>query len=114
MAPRFDFDMMSTSYTETVAQAAILLVAMSFKPDLQFRLLDELMKAVEFRGGYVGGLLLRYDLAAAVEDVAQSAARLLSTAMRAKLPGVADDLDEAFVDQLRRLLGAVVQTMPTM
>jgi hypothetical protein len=81
MAPRFDFDMMSTSYTETVAQAAILLVAMSFKPDLQFRLLDELMKAVEFRGGYVGGLLLRYDLAAAAvgrrradhaDDVAQA------------------------------------------
>jgi hypothetical protein len=104
----------SRSYAEAVGQASILLVAMSFRPNLQFVFLGMVVKAVEFRGGLIDNLLLRYDLAAALEDVAQSAALILSVALRAKLPGIADELDEAFVNQLRRLLRNLVETLPTM
>jgi len=111
---RYDTTSPSHSYAEAVGQASVLLVAMSFRPNLQFAFLSKVIKAVEFRGGLIGGLLLRYDLAAALDDVAQSAARILSAALRAKLPGIADELDEAFISQLRSLLGNLVQPLPTM
>jgi hypothetical protein len=111
---RYDTTAVSRSYAEAVGQASILLVAMSFRPNLQFAFLGTVVKAVEFRGGLIDDLLLRYDLAAALDDVAQSAALILSAALRAKLPGIADELDEAFVNQLRRLLGNLAEPLPTM
>ena len=105
----------SGSYAEAVRQAAALLVAMSFKPNLQLALLGKVFKAVQFRGGSIGDhLLLRHDLSAALDDVTRTTAKILSTALRIKLPGIADEIDEAFVNQLRNLLDTIVAPLPTM
>lgn len=50
-------------YAKAVNRAAILLLAMSFRPNLRSWLIKEITAAVRWRGGQVDGLwLVKYEL----------------------------------------------------
>lgn len=102
------------SYTDTINQASMTLLAMSFRPDLSASLIDNVISAVEARGGRIDDqLFIRYDLHAVFDDVVERTMTILSTALRTRLPGVADEVDEAFADTLRILLGSITPALPT-
>ena len=101
-------------YSETIDQASIALLAMSFRPDLSARLIDKVISAVEVRGGRIDDqLFIGYELHAVFEDVVERAMTMLSAALRLRLPGIADEVDQAFADRLLWLLGEVARPLPT-
>jgi hypothetical protein len=101
-------------YAATINRAAMMLLAMCFKPDLELALVGAVTAAVEARGGRIDRtLFLKFDLKAVTEEIAERAMAILSAALRERLPGIADEMDEAFGDRLRFLLGRVAQLFPT-
>jgi hypothetical protein len=102
-------------YGETVERAAITFVAMSFRPELQSSLLEEIATAVAIRGGRVDNhWLAKFELAAVLEEVAERTITILSVALRERLPDVADEMDEAFGKSLRKLLTSFSHLFPTL
>ena len=102
-------------YAETINRAATMLLAMTFKPRLKSSLIDEVIAAVALRGGRIDDLwLIPRDLRAVSEDVVERAMAILSAALRQRLPGIADEIDEAFGNRLRRLLVSIEHFFPTL
>ncbi|MGA2892276.1 MAG: hypothetical protein ABSE22_05360 [Xanthobacteraceae bacterium] len=102
-------------YAETITRAAMLLLAMSYRPDLEASLVNEVAAAVEARGGRIDGKwFVRFDLRAVFEEIVERAMAILSAAVRQRLPGIADEMDEAFGDQLRILLASAAKLLPTL
>jgi hypothetical protein len=104
----------AADYAAAINRAAITLVAMSFKPELQPALLKEIAASVGLRGGLVDGQwLIKFDLRAVSDEIVERALAILSAALRERLPGIADEMDEAFGNNLRTLLGSIVRPLPT-
>lgn len=102
-------------YAESVTRAAILLLAMSFRPNLKSGLIKEITDAVASRGGQIDGRwLVKYELRAVCEDVAEEALAKLSIMIRERLPGIADEMDGEFGDKLRDLLFSFLPLFPTL
>jgi hypothetical protein len=105
----------AADYAAAINRAAIMLVAMSCKPELKSPLLREIAAAVGLRGGLVDGeWLIKFDLRAVSEEIVERAMAILSAALRERLPGIADEMDEAFADDLRLLLGFLARPLPTL
>lgn len=101
-------------YAETINQASMMLLAMSFRPDLQPSLIDKVIAAVEVRGGRLDEqCFIRFDLHAVFEAIVERTMAILSVALRERLPGIADEIDQAFADKLRIVLGSIAQLFPT-
>jgi hypothetical protein len=101
-------------YAEAIHRAATTLLAMSFRPDLKASLVDEIAAAVTLRGGRIDDhWFAKFDLSAVFEEIAELAMAMLSTVLRGRLPGIADEMDEAFGERLRKLLAAFAQFFPT-
>jgi hypothetical protein len=104
----------AADYAAAINRAAMTLVAMSVKPELQSALLKEIAAAVGLRGGLVDGQwLIKFDLRAVSDEIAERAMAILSAALRERLPGIVDEVDEAFGKGLRVLLGSVSGLLPT-
>lgn len=102
-------------YTEAVNRAAIVLLAMSFRPSLRSWLIQEITAAVKWRGGQIDGhWLVKYELRAVCEEVAERALTILSIILRERLPGIADEMDAEFGDKLRSLLSSFTPLFPTL
>jgi hypothetical protein len=81
------------------------LLAMSFRPDLKSSLIEDIAAAVAIRGGRIDDhWFSKFDLAAVFEEIADRTMTILSAAIRERLPEVADEMDEAFGEHLRKLL----------
>jgi hypothetical protein len=103
------------AYNETINRAAMMLLAMTFKPKLRSSLIDEVITAVDIRGGRIDGLwIIKCDLRDAFENVVARAMKILSAALRQRLPGIADEMDEAFSHRLRLLLASIEHFFPTL
>jgi hypothetical protein len=100
------------TYAETINRAAMKLLAMSFKPDLKASLIDEVAAAVEIRGGRIDDQWSNFDLDAVFGDVTERTMTILSLALRARLPNIADEMDEAFGESLRNLLASFAHPFP--
>jgi hypothetical protein len=48
-----------------------------------------------------------------IEEIVERTMAILSAALRERLPGIADEMDAAFGDDLRALLVSVAQPLPT-
>jgi hypothetical protein len=101
-------------YAAAVNRAAMTLLAMCFRPSLESSLIDEVAAAVTARGGKIDGHFVKLDLNTVFEEVVERAMALLSVVLRQRLPGIADEMDEAFGDNLRFLIGRVEQSLPIM
>ncbi len=100
----------AAAYAETVNRAAMMLVAFSFRPKVKPLLVFDVVSAVELRGGRLeDGKLLKFDLRAVLDDVADRAAVILSAAMQERLPGIADEVDDTLGTQLRCLIATTTQ-----
>jgi len=101
-------------YAEAINQASLTLLAMSLEPNLRLSLIGRVIAAVESRGGCVDDLwLIKQDLDAALDDIADVVTQILLVALRERLPGIADEIDEAFGDRLRNMLHVMAQPLPT-
>jgi hypothetical protein len=101
-------------YADAIDKAAMMLLAMSVRPDLESALVNEVEAAVIVRGGRINHRRFRqFDLGAVLDEVVARAMAILSAAVRERLPGIADEMDDAFGDKLRSLLVPVAQLFPT-
>jgi hypothetical protein len=111
---RFVIEPAKGTYAATINRAAMMLLAMSFKPALKSSLIKEVTAAVEARGGRVDDhCFMKFDLRAVFEAIVERAMAILSAALRERLPGIADEIDEAFAARLHHLLGSMTQLFPT-
>jgi hypothetical protein len=102
------------AYAKAIAQGATMLLAMSFRPNLKSSLIEEVTAAVEMRGGRIDDeCFIRFDLRAVFEEIVEKAMAILSAAIRERLPGIADEIDESFSDRLHTLLAALAPSFPT-
>src|SRR5487761_2101191 len=102
-------------YTDAINRAAMLALAMSVRPDLESSFVDEVSAAVIARGGQIERQwFVKFDLRAVLDETAERATTILSAALRERLPGVADEMDDAFRDKLRILLGSKARLFPTL
>ena len=102
-------------YADAINRSAMMLVAMSFRPDLKPSLVNEVAAAVVVRGGQVEGRRLsKFDLHTVFDEIVERAMAILSAALRERLPGIADEIDGAFGDRLRILLGSMTTLFPTL
>ncbi len=102
-------------YIEAINQAAIVLLAMSFRPNLRSWLIEEITAAVKWRGGQIDDhWLVKHELRLVCEDVAERALTMLSVILRERLPGIADEMDGEFGDQLQSLLFSLTPLFPTL
>ena len=53
------------------------------------------------------------DLRAVFEEIVEKAMAILSAALRERLPGIADEIDDSFSDRLHTLLAAFAPLFPT-
>jgi hypothetical protein len=103
------------TYIETINRAAMMLLAMSFRPKLKSSLIDEVITAVDLRGGRIDNIwLIKFDLRAVFEEVVDRAMTILSAALRERLPGIVDEMDDAFGNRLRRVLASIEHFFPTL
>lgn len=103
------------TYIAAINRAAMMLLAMSFRPDLKSALIDEIAAAAVARGGRIDDrCFAEFDLRAVSEEIAERTMAILSSAIRARLPGIADEMDEAFGESLRTLLASFVHLFPTL
>jgi hypothetical protein len=103
------------SYAEAINRAALKLVAMSFNADLRPSLIRDIETAVAIRGGRIDGQwLAKFDLSVVFDAIAERTMVILSAALRERLPGIADEMDENFGDSLRKLLGSFAHLFPTL
>jgi hypothetical protein len=103
------------SYAERIDRAAMILVAMSFRSELKPALIEEIAAAVEARGGRTeDDWFVRFDLRIVTEGIVERTMTILSAALRERLPGIADEIDESFGDNLRILLGTIADVFPTL
>lgn len=102
------------AYTAAINRAALTLLAMSVRPDLKSSLVDEISKAVAIRGGRADDRLAKFDLNSVCEEVAEHVTVTLSIVLRARLPGIADEMDEAFGESLRKQLTSMAYLFPTL
>jgi len=97
MTVQFRFMSEPSGYAESIDRAAIMLLAMSFRPDLKSSLIDDIATAVAIRGGRIDGhWFSKFDLTAVFDGIADRTITILSAAIRERLPEVADEMDEAF------------------
>jgi hypothetical protein len=102
------------TYAKAIARAAMMLLAMSFRPDLKSSLIEEVIAAVEMRGGRIDDrCFVKFDLRAVFEEIVEKAMAILSAALRERLPGIADEIDDSFSDRLHTLLAAFAPLFPT-
>jgi hypothetical protein len=102
------------TYVATINRAAILLLAMSFRPDLESSLIDEIAVAVTARGGRIDDQwFAQFDLRAVSEAIVERTMAILSNLIRERLPGIADEMDDAFGESLRKLVASIVFLFPT-
>jgi hypothetical protein len=103
------------SYAETIDRAAMVLLAMSSKPDLKSSLIEEIASAVTIRGGRIDEeWFAKFDLCAVLDEIAERTMIILSAALRHRLPKVADEMDEAFGESLRKLLASFAHLFRTL
>jgi hypothetical protein len=103
------------SYIDTIERAAMTLLAMSFRPDLKTSLIDNIATAAAARGGRIDGhWFAKFDLRAVNEEIAERTMAILSAALRQRLPGIADEMDDAFGRNLRNLLASLEQLFQTL
>jgi hypothetical protein len=102
------------AYADTITRAAMMLLAMSVRREIQPALRDEVVAAVAARGGQIdSGSYFGFDLRVVIEEIVERTMAILSAALRERLPGIADEMDAAFGDDLRALLVSVAQPLPT-
>jgi hypothetical protein len=103
------------SYAEAINRAALKLVAMSFNADLRSSLIKDIETAVVIRGGQIDGQwLAKFDLSAVFEAIAERTMAILSAALRERLPGIADEMDEKFGESLHKLFASFAHLFPTL
>jgi len=103
------------TYGERIDRAAMTLLAMSFRPDLKSSLIDQIAAAVAARGGRIDNQwFAKFDLRTVFEEIAERAMAVLLAALRERLPGIADEMDEAFGESLRKLLASFALLFPTL
>jgi len=91
------------------------LVVMSFKPDLRSSLIRDIETAVAIRGGQIDGQwLAKFELSVVFDAIAERTMAILSAALRERLPGIADEMDEKFGDSLRKLLASFARWFHTL
>ena len=101
------------AHATTINRAAMMLLAMSVRPECKTVLIEEVVAAVEQRGGRLDDrLFIKFDLLAVFEEIAERAMLILSAALRQRLPGIADEMDEAFEVKLRALLASLAPLFP--
>jgi hypothetical protein len=101
------------AYAEAINRAAMMLLAMAFVPKLKHSLVDEIITAIDIRGGRIDGRwIIRWDLHDVFEIVTERAMAILSAALRERLPGIADEMDDAFGHQLHLLLASTEYLIP--
>ncbi len=89
--------------------------AMSFRPDLKPLLVDEIAAAVAIRGGRIDDQwFAKFELCTVLEEIAERTMAFLSAALRERLPDIADEMDEAFGESLRKLLASFARLFPTL
>jgi len=104
-----------SAYGKTIDRAAMTLLAMSFRPNLKPLLINQIAVAVAVRGGRIDNQwFAKFDLCAVFEEIAERAMAILSAVLRERLPGVADEMDEAFGQSLRKLLASFGSLFPTL
>jgi hypothetical protein len=102
-------------FADAVNQAAALLLAISYRPELKPSLVAEVTAAVViFRDERNGQRLTKFDLRAVLEAIVARALEILAAALQERLPGVADEVDESFGEKLWILLGSVAQLFPAL
>jgi hypothetical protein len=102
------------AHATTINRAAMMLLAMSVRPECKASLIEEVIAAVEQRGGRLDDhSFIKFDLRAVFEEIAERAMAILSAALRQRLPGIADEMDEAFGLKLRTLLASLAPLFPT-
>ncbi|MGC2121629.1 MAG: hypothetical protein WA652_02115 [Xanthobacteraceae bacterium] len=102
-------------YPEAVNKAALVLLAMSFRPDLKRSLTAEIVSLLDLRGSLIDAeWTSTFDLRAVFDDIARRTMTILSIIIRERLPGVADEMDDAFGDRLQWLLGSFAHLFPTL
>ncbi len=102
------------TYSETINRAAMMLLAMSFKPALKSSLINEVIAAIQLRGGRIDDRwVIEFYLRDVFDEIVVRAMAILSVALRERLPGIADEMDEAFSDKLRALLASFAHELPT-
>jgi hypothetical protein len=102
-------------YTEAVNRAAIVLLAMSLRPNLRPWLIQEITAAVKSRGGQIDGhWLVKYELRVVCQEVAERTLTMLSIILRERLPGIADEMDRECGEKLRGLLSSLTPFFPTL
>jgi hypothetical protein len=80
---------------------------MSFRPDLKSSLIDDIATAVAIRGGRIDGRWFsKFHRTAVFDGIADRTRTILSAAIRDRLPEVAEEVDEAFGEHLRKLLAS--------
>jgi len=85
------------------------------RPELQPLLIDEVVTAVTARGGLIDDeWLIKFDLRAVIDEIVETAMAVLSAALRERLPGIADEMDEAFSGGLRKLLASIAAPLPAL
>jgi hypothetical protein len=79
------------SFRYTIDRAAMLLLAMSAKPDLKPIFLDEVTIAVATRGGIIDDRWhVKSELRAAFDAIVERAVAILAAALNERLHGIAD------------------------
>ena len=103
------------NYAEAINRAALKLIAMSFNTDLRASLVKDIETAVAVRGGRIDGQwFAKFDLSVVVDAIAERTMAILSTALRERLPGIADEMDETFGESVRKLLASLAHLFPTL
>jgi len=88
----------------------MMLLAMGAKPRLKAALTEDVVTAVELRGGRLDETsLLKFDVHAVFDEVVERAAAILSAALQERLPGIVDEVDAALGEELRALIVATVR-----
>ncbi len=102
------------TYAQMINRAAMMLLAMSARPACRTLLIQEVTAAVEVRGGRVGDrLFCNFDVRAVFDEIVERAMTILSAALRERLPGIVDEIDEAYGDKLRTMLASIAPRFPT-
>jgi hypothetical protein len=93
----------------------MMLLAMAFIPRLKHSLIDEIIIAIDIRGGRIDGrCIIRWDLRDVFAIISERARAILSAALRERLSGIADEMDDAFGHHLRLLLASTEHLIPTL
>ena len=93
------------AYVEAVNKASMMLLSMSYKPELTSEFLGQVFNAAGARGILIDDVwIVRRELEEIYDAIVARSMAILAFALQERLPGVVDEIDTAFGEQLRSLL----------